>query len=119
MRKPTAPTFDAEGYPTEDTLERLRNWPSEDINGALDFVVAAWSSVGSVSYDLSAAELALVDAHALDLDSGRYLRLATGGWSGNEDLIAALDAGGGMFLWVLSVRGGLHIYRYLKMKDAS
>lgn len=40
------------------------------------------------------------------------LRLATGGWSGNEDVIQAIDAGMFRILyWHLSQRGGLHLYR--------
>jgi hypothetical protein len=105
------PEFDRNGYPTEATLTAIRDWPLLDANGALDFIAAAWYLPEfGVSRELSAAEAELVNANPED----RFLRLATGGWSGNEALINAF-AGilQHMFTWCLSARGGLHIFRYL------
>jgi len=66
------PSFDRDAYPTEDTLDAIRQWPHEDIPGLVAFVRKAWE------YE---------DYTKL---SGRHLELHTGGWSGNESLIEAL-----------------------------
>lgn len=106
----TTPTFDNDGYPTGDTLARIEDWPYVDIAGCLDFVQAAWSDYGSVAHEVSAHEAGVLRANPTD----KYLRLATGGWSGNEELIAALRTNTliHQLAWRLSARGGLHIYEY-------
>lgn len=104
------PTFDVDGYPTEETLQQLQEWPIEEAGSALDFLAAAWHWADfGVSRILRPAEAEIVHA---ELDD-HFLRLATGGWSGNEDLIAAFDKSYASILtWRLSTRGGLHIYQY-------
>lgn len=109
------------GYPTDEALEKLRKWPADDVNGALDFMAALWwpDGVHGVSRELCSGEGPVVYADEDD----RFLRLATGGWSGNESLISAFhgaDADGKFKIeafmrgaqWCLSARGGLHIYQY-------
>jgi hypothetical protein len=103
--------LDGDGYPTEAALTRIEQWPLEDANGVLDFIKSLWWMADwGVAGTLSAAEAEIVHAEPED----RFLRLATGGWSGNESLIDALDRHLilSAFLWCLSTRGGLHIYRY-------
>jgi hypothetical protein len=106
----TTPTFDADGYPTDETLQALETWPYQDLAGALDFLAAAWHWPEFATHDISAHEAAVLHAEPGE----RYLRLATGGWSGNESLIAAIDANRMIhaLAWRLSTRGGLHIYEY-------
>jgi len=104
------PTFDAHGYPTKETLDAIEHWPWKDVNALLDFVKAAWHWPEHASHDLDAAEASVLRADPPD----KFLRLATGGWSGNESLIAAfrrnhITHG---YAWRLSTRGGLHIYEY-------
>ena len=43
---------------------------------------------------------------------GNYYRLATGGWSGNEEIISALmgNLQFWYFYWTLSMKGGLFIF---------
>jgi hypothetical protein len=107
----TEPEFDRDGYPTEATLQALRDWPVSEANGALDFMAAAWHwSKSGVSRKLSSSEVKIVNAEPGD----RFLRFATGGWSGNEELLAAFEGTINWTLtWCLSARGGLHIFRYL------
>lgn len=106
-------------YPSDAALERLRTWPAIDVNGALDFMAALWHFDSCVSRELQPHEALMVHAEPGD----RFLRLATGGWSGNESLISAFDGWGDDdkrcvegFLrcrtWKLSTCGGLHIYQY-------
>ena len=106
----TEPTFDADGYPTKETELAIVNWPVPDVAGVLDFIAEAWHWPDfGVSFVLLPAELDLVHGDEGD----KYLRLATGGWSGNEGLIAALEKNmNWLFSWRLSARGGLHIFKY-------
>lgn len=104
------PTFDEDGYPSEETLLALRDWPMEDAAGALDFLAAAWHwQEFGVSRELKPAEAEVVHAEPED----RFLRLATGGWSGNEELIDVFSSRMIYSVtWRLSARGGLHIFQY-------
>ena len=45
---------------------------------------------------------------------GGWLRLATGGWSENEAVIANLPLLFNLFYWDHSRRGGLHVFRVPK-----
>ena len=70
------PAFDRDGYPTEWTLEAIESWPAvprHDWYKLLNFMQAAWrDSYGRVTH------------------GGRSWEFITGGWSGNESIIAAL-----------------------------
>lgn len=71
-----APTFDAVGYPTDETRDAIRNWPASDPKGLAAFVAEAWRGVyGSIYFD----------------DTGKIAELNTGGWSGNESIVDALQ----------------------------
>lgn len=98
-------------YPSEAAIAKIENWPYEDVAGCLDFVASIWHwpDIG-VSRDISAHEAGVLRAEPGE----RYLRLATGGWSGNEEIIAALRTNTmiSAMAWQLTARGGLHIYQY-------
>jgi len=104
----TEPTFDADGYPSEETLQAIATL---DPAAALDLARAAWHWPDFASELLREAEAGIVaDPEAAQ---NRYVRFATGGWSGNELVVAALNRNVGVRLyWRLSACGGLHIYRY-------
>lgn len=106
----TAPTFDADGYPTDETIEAIEKWPYQDAAGCLDFARAAWHWPDWANEDITAHEAGVLRANPGE----RYARFATGGWSGNEEIIAALKANGMVrsLTWQLSARGGLHIFQY-------
>lgn len=97
-------------YPSEETLNALRTWPWQDCAEALDRLKAEWHWPDCASHALRPEEALLVHAD----ESDRFLRLATGGWSGNESLVSAYEANGlcTAFTWRLHAIGGLHIYRY-------
>ena len=109
-----SPTFDRDGYPTDETVTRIEEWPVQnvdDVRKCLDFVVESWDTqYGAVSRTLSATEMSIVHAQKGE----KFIRFATGGWSGNEALINALRRNQMIhgLAWVATVRGGLHIYRY-------
>jgi hypothetical protein len=106
----TEPTFDADGYPTEESLACLAAWPYQDAEGALDFMAAAWSYPEYVRHGLSPEEAVVTHADPGDA----FIRFATGGWSGNESLIDEFRSNQicWAFTWRLSSRGGCHIFQY-------
>lgn len=110
MPKLPRPEFDADGYPSPRTLRTLTKWPIGNFGGALDFLAAGWSYPERVSRELSAAEVELVHADLGD----RFLRVSTGGWSGNEELLAAFRQNivGWSLTWRLKTSGGLYIFEY-------
>lgn len=107
----TEPTFDADGYPTEETLDAIRHWPVNDLRAfeaVMDFVGRAWRYPDYWGKT----------PHATDPEAPtrRFLRYAfsTGGWSGNESLVGAIEANAivqniGAWAWR---RGGHYEYRF-------
>lgn len=89
------PTFDSDGYPTAKTLWTIREWPADDPSGWLGYAREAWKYSDHVSTD------------------GYEWTFATGGWSGNEDLITYM--GRNTILWHMcfesSYRGGKYVFR--------
>jgi len=110
------PTFDRDGYPTEATLERIE---CADPADALDLARVAWHWPDIVRETLSAPELAIVLVGESLKVGHRFVRFATGGWSGNESVITALRRNRLAWLttWRLSARGGLYIFEYPKERD--
>jgi hypothetical protein len=107
-------------YPTDAALKRIEQWPYQDIAGCLDFVASIWHWPDfGVSHELRDEEWRIVRAKPGE----RYLRLATGGWSGNEEIVAAIKTNYMLraLAWRLTARGGLHIFQYPESdhKDAS
>ena len=98
-------------YPTEEALKRLEAWPFQDARGALDFMASEWHWPDfGVSRELRAEERTVVHAEPND----EFLRLATGGWSGNENLIGAFRQNyvAWSLTWRLNTQGGLWIFQY-------
>lgn len=84
--------LDEDGYPTEELLERVKKWPYDKGHaGLMALVRANWNW-----------------ADMMFSQDGNKYALSTGGWSGNEDLISALQEN--TFFWVCcwesSRRGG-------------
>ena len=103
MSEPMAePTFDDEGYPTDETLDTIRTWPFGDFTGLMRFCAKAWSDYGwfephKVRFDDP-------------LESTVTWACATGGWSGNESIIGALQDNFGFWMacWSCHARGGYY-----------
>lgn len=96
------PEFDS-GYPTESTLEIIKNWPFKDkssFRDLLEYVREAWQypNYFEIKPDLANG---LIQYH-----------ISCGGWSGNEDLICALMNNNIFWAlcWVQSRRGGHYIF---------
>lgn len=84
------PTFDAGGYPTEETLTAIEQWPANDWAGVVAFMQKAWKYKDYFR------------------EFPDKVQISTAGWSGNESIIAALMANRLMWAlrWEKSMRGG-------------
>ena len=77
------PTFDKNGYPTEETLKAVSNWDIKDLPGLFFFLKQAWCYPDRVTYT---NEYTFVPIGKMK----NIWYFSTGGWSGHEDLISAL-----------------------------
>lgn len=89
--------MDSDGYPDEEELERIAKWPVWDVEGLIDELKELWWHPELVRRSGP---------------NNEHLELVTGGWSGNEDLIRALNSNIVFYnvCWELSRRGGYHLY---------
>lgn len=104
------PTFDGDGYPTEDTLEQIRTWPVNELadwERIIEFVHRAWTY--QASFRRGTRRFREFRGGSLK----RSYVVSTVGWSGNESLIAALE--GNDLWWSLCAeswhRGGHYVFR--------
>lgn len=97
-----------EQYPSAEDLKKITEWPYTDgYEKLFEFIASIWSY-----YEIVPSE---VKIDSLDREYVEY-KLVTCGWSGNEDIIRAMNKNImlGMICWESSHRGGLHIYRLTK-----
>ncbi len=85
-------------YPTDEQLDKIKNWPidsTDDMLKLIEFVRSIWW-MPEWGFKLS----------------GRRWEVATGGWSGNEEIIAALKDNWGFWslCWQQSNRGGSYVF---------
>lgn len=89
-------------YPSELELKAIEEWDAKDLTGLVTFVEDIWSDYGWMEV------------------KGKNIKkvtLVTGGWSGNEDIVRALDTNLAFRLsWEASFRGGKHIYKIQNLK---
>lgn len=107
------PTFDRDGYPTEETLERIKTWPYETLQDpidAMDFAGRAWSYP---DYWQKTELWEDPEGYPGQRPEVRYV-FSTGGWSGNESIIGAIEEN--VMLRALGAwswrRGGHYEYRF-------
>lgn len=109
----TDPEFDKDGYPTDETLKRIETWPIvtlEDAYRAMDFAGRAWSYPDRWKCQPRWRSQSRFDLKRL---VRRYV-FSTGGWSGNESVVGAIEANTmlqmlGAWSWR---RGGHYEYRF-------
>ena len=90
------PTFDQDGYPTDETTDAITHWHSGDPNGWIGFIREAWNH-----------------HYGRIWEEDGLLKLATGGWSGNEAIIHSMRENYVLWslMWESSHRGGLEVLR--------
>jgi len=86
-------------YPSRKVLQTIKNW-LDSLGGLLCFVIDEWNT------DFGKATISLLPHNHFQYD------FFTGGWSGNEDLIAALSKNFYAWsqLWESSHRGGRFVF---------
>lgn len=99
--------MDSDGYPEEDELQAVREWPYSDLPGMMDYVRERWRYADDGYWRVF---------HGTDELSKQPLTvytIRTGGWSGNESLVGAMQENS-MFMaicWEQSCRGGQYEFR--------
>lgn len=100
--------LDEEGvYPTDEALKKIEKWPWEDITGCFAFIKDIWAYADSGYW----VELDTINDTYDHSPVHRY-HISTAGWSGNEDIIRALQKNYIIWFstWVQSRRGGHYIF---------
>jgi hypothetical protein len=87
-------------YPEESDLQRIADWPvPSERQSLVEFVLKEWDK-----------------GMGRTITRGNTLTLITGGWSGNEDIIAALQRN--LMFWALywekSERGGRYTFEFME-----
>jgi hypothetical protein len=90
-------------YPTDEELRLISNWSVKDITEWFAFVQSLWA--------LTDWKIEDVVDDILERPVTRYT-ISTGGWSGNEELIGAMQRNWLLWslTWVQSRRGGQYIF---------
>jgi hypothetical protein len=84
-----------DGYPNDDELKKISTWKHEDdFEKLMQYVLSLWWHAGMCTV------------------SGGEYTLITGGWSGNEDIISAMQKNYMFWAmwWKSSNRGGRHVF---------
>lgn len=99
MQKNFIAELDDDGYPTDETLDAIRQYPilcAADCEDLLTLIEPIWTFKNYISKDS---------------DTGLWT-VSTGGWSGNESIISALEENALFWTlyWIQSRRGGHYIF---------
>lgn len=84
---------DKDGYPTEEELARITSWPVDNQLGWFAFIKSCWWAA-----DWGWSE----DDECDEGKDRRAFFISTGGWSGNESIIEAMQ--GNRILWSMTWR---------------
>jgi len=89
---------DNDGYPTEEELVKITNWPMKSLNDyhdLMDYIFKLWD----------------YNEYAWNR-TGNIYQISTMGWSGNEQIIYAMQQNQmfWLFYWGQSTRGGHYIF---------
>jgi len=105
------PTFDKDGYPTQETLDAIEKWPIAtfaDVKELFVYIEKAWKYH---DWGWHAAKRRTRESWK-GAPLRRKLQISTGGWSGNEDLISALQRNfvAWNLSWMSTRRGGHYVF---------
>lgn len=100
------PMLDSDGYPTDECLQIIKNWHWSDPKGWFNFIKEHWWAP-----DFGWREVDEPHEYRENREVHRYY-LSTGGWSGNETLMRAMEQNRTIWSvhWVQSRRGGHYIF---------
>jgi hypothetical protein len=109
MFEPSENFLSEDGYPSDEELESIRNWPihtGRDLTAVLSYIGARWNWGDSMWVKLG--------RRRREWPGGplhRRYEIHTGGWSGNEDLIYALreNTVAWMMTWKQTSVGGHYV----------
>lgn len=105
---------DKDGYPTPEEETRIQSWPPfSDYPGLLAFVQSCWWQAEWGRHEVPYVDPGTGPGAESD-ETGIEYHLSTGGWSGNETLIAILrekPVGFWSQCWIQSRWGGHYIFR--------
>ncbi len=105
--------LDEDGYPTEDALDLIEKWHFSDAKGWFKFIHSIWHFA---SWGWGERE----EPHEYKENEKVYrYHISTGGWSGNESIIHAMQKNEMMWHlnWVQSRRGGHYIFELKEFDD--
>ena len=87
-----------ERYPEDEELETIRKWDASDLRGLMDYVSKLWTYPEHIEHE------------------GNTYRLHTLGWSGNEEIIGAVQDNAVWWLmwWHSSERGGHYEFKSIR-----
>lgn len=96
------PTFNDDGEPTEETLNALATWPHASWDELVAYLGKAFEGYGFAKIN------------------GDELNIVTGGWSGNEMMIEALQKNQVFWAmcWKASHRGGKYVFDMERLLEA-
>ena len=105
--------LDEDGYPTDIALQAIQQWHWTDVRGWFEFIHSIWWMA-----DWGWTETYGPDEHDPEKAVTR-ISMATGGWSGNESCIRAMQSNNMMWHlnWLQSRRGGHYIFELREFGD--
>ena len=110
LRRSDTDMVDGDGYPTDAALWCVENWPWDDQRGWFDFINSIWW--------MPEWGWTEVDEPGWDDEVEHLIKMSTGGWSGNESVILAMQKNNMLWYltWVQSRRGGHYIFELKEIK---
>jgi hypothetical protein len=109
-----------DGYPTQEALDKIVNWRGNFID-LMTYVKSIWWMPDWGWHLLEGPEVTLgEDSDYVPTQYTRmYYKISTGGWSGNEDIIEALQKNPIFWsmCWQSSRRGGHYEFDVLESKE--
>lgn len=96
LTKSIRPSFEDDGHPTKATERAIANWDFRDAAGWLAYIREAWNH-----------------HYGRMWNEDGLLKMATGGWGGNEAVVEAMRRNSLLWsmLWESSHKGGLDVFR--------
>jgi hypothetical protein len=86
----------SDGYPTEEQIERIKSWPYQDPTGWFAFIKSSGNYWPNADWGWDERD----DIEGLFKKPVRVYEISTGGWSGNEEIIGAMQSN--QMLWLLT-----------------